>query len=68
MEEAAGEEEIELAKEMAQDFLSEDLQERVFGAPKAGGGMWASLIRIMSPVSGSTHSLLRLEQNEAAIR
>lgn len=68
MEEAAGEEEMELAKEMAQDFLNEDLPERMFGAPKAGAGMWASLIRIMSPVTGSTHSLLRLEQNEAAIR
>ncbi|XP_014289805.1 splicing factor 3B subunit 3 isoform X1 [Halyomorpha halys] len=67
MEEAAGEEEMEIAKEMAADFLSEDLPERVFGAPKAGAGMWASLVRIMYPVTGQTHHLLRLEQNEAAI-
>lgn len=68
MEEAAGEEERALAKEMAEDFLSEDLPERTYGAPKAGAGMWASLIRIMDPVNGLTHSVTRLEQNEAAIR
>ncbi|CAA9995282.1 unnamed protein product [Nesidiocoris tenuis] len=67
MEEAAGEEERALAKEMAEDFLSEDLPERTYGAPKAGAGMWASLIRIMDPVNGLTHSVTRLEQNEAAI-
>ncbi|KAK9502509.1 hypothetical protein O3M35_011278 [Rhynocoris fuscipes] len=67
MEEAAGEDEMELAKEMAADFLSEDLPERTYGSAKAGPAMWASLIRIMSPVTGATHSVTRLEQNEAAI-
>lgn len=67
MQEAAGEEEQELAKEMAEAFLTEDLPERVFSAPKAGAGMWASLVRILDPVEGKTHQTLRLEQNEAAV-
>ena len=36
MREAAGEDEQELANEMAEAFLSENLPENVFGAPKAG--------------------------------
>lgn len=68
MEEAAGEDEKNLAKEMAEDFLSEDLPERIYGAPKAGAGMWASLIRFMNPVTGHTHCEVPLDQNEAAIR
>lgn len=67
MEEAAGEDEIEIAKEMAQDFLNDDLPEKVFGSAKAGVGMWASLIRIVSPITGQTLSTTRLEQNEAAL-
>uniref|UniRef100_A0A1B6GN54 Uncharacterized protein n=3 Tax=Cuerna arida TaxID=1464854 RepID=A0A1B6GN54_9HEMI len=67
MQEAAGEEEEELAKEMAQAFLNEDLPERVFSAPKAGAGMWASLLRLLDPVEGKTHLILRLEQNLAAV-
>ena len=50
MREAAGEEEQELAKEMADAFLNEDLPESIFSAPKAGHGMWASTLRIMDPV------------------
>ena len=46
MVEAAGEEEQELAAEMAAAFLNEKLPEEVFGAPKAGWGMWASQIRL----------------------
>lgn len=68
MQEAAGEEEQELAKEMAEAFLSEDLPDSVFGAPKAGPAMWASIIRIMDPVEGRTDKIYRLEQNEAALR
>lgn len=67
MEEAAGEDEKDLAKEMAEQFLREDLPESNYGAPKAGAGMWASLIRIMNPVNGQTHFVSRLDQNEAAI-
>jgi splicing factor 3B subunit 3 len=67
MQEAAGEEEQELAKEMAEAFLNEDLPESTFGAPKAGPGMWASSMRILDAVQGVTHQLIRLEQNEAAM-
>ncbi|KAG1692941.1 Splicing factor 3B subunit 3 [Nymphon striatum] len=66
MVEAAGEEEQELAAEMAASFLSENLPENVFGAPKAGPGMWASIIRIMDPIEGKTIEKIQLEQNEAA--
>ncbi|RZF39376.1 hypothetical protein LSTR_LSTR000897 [Laodelphax striatellus] len=68
MREAAGEEEQELAQEMAEAFLTEDLPETVFSAPKAGAGMWASLIRIMNPLDGKSHQIIRLLQNEAAVR
>lgn len=67
MKEAAGEEDQELAREMSEAFLNEDLPENIFGAPKAGHGMWASTLRIMHPVQGTTYKLLRLEQNEAAM-
>lgn len=53
MREAAGEEEQELAKEMADAFLNEDLPESTFSSPKAGHGMWASTLRIMNPVTVS---------------
>jgi splicing factor 3B subunit 3 len=68
MKEAAGPDEQELAQEMADAFLNEDLPENVFGAPKAGPGMWASVIRIMDPIEGKTLFLHRFEQNEAAVR
>lgn len=67
MKEAAGEEEQELAKEMADAFLSEDLPESVFSAPKAGHGMWASQIKVMDPIAGNLYKVLKLEQNEAAM-
>ncbi|CAH1779239.1 unnamed protein product [Owenia fusiformis] len=66
MVEAAGEEEQELAAEMAAAFLNENLPENVFGAPKAGPGMWASLIRIINPINGTTLDQVELEQDEAA--
>jgi len=53
---------------MAEAFLNENLPEDVFGAPKAGTGMWASIIRIIDPVNGTTLETLRLPQNEAAVR
>ncbi|KAK2157142.1 hypothetical protein NP493_1904g00008 [Ridgeia piscesae] len=66
MVEAAGEEEQQLAAEMAAAFLTENLPEDMFGAPKAGPGMWASVIRIINPISGKTLKKISLEQNEAA--
>jgi hypothetical protein len=68
MIEAAQEEEQELAAEMAAQFLNEDRPENVFGAPKAGAGMWASVIRILNPINGQTLQKISLEQNEAAHR
>jgi len=61
MREAAGEDERELAEEMAEAFLSEDLPEDVFGAPKAGSGMWASCIRVLDPINGETLQQVRLQ-------
>ena len=68
MREAAGEDEQELANEMAEAFLGENLPENVFGAPKAGSGMWASCIRVLDPINGETVQQINLEQNEAALR
>lgn len=65
MREAAGDDEQELAKEMADAFINEVLPEDVFSAPKAGAGMWASHIRIMDPIHGQTISKVRLAQNDA---
>ncbi|CAL1266321.1 unnamed protein product [Larinioides sclopetarius] len=67
MVEAAGEEEQELAADMAAQFLSENLPENVFGSPKGGSGMWASVIRILDPIEGKTIFKIPLEQNEAAL-
>jgi len=66
MIEAAGEEEQQLAAEMAAAFLSEKLDERCFGAPRAGPGQWASIIRILEPTTGETIQKIELDQNEAA--
>ena len=68
MKDAAGPDEQELAQEMADAFLNEDLPDSVFGAPKAGPGMWASIVRIMDPVEGKTYFYYRFPQNEAAMR
>ena len=67
MQEAAGEDEQELANEMAEAFLTENLPESVFGAPKARSGMWASCIRLMNPISGNTVQLINLDQNDSAM-
>lgn len=66
MIESAGESEKQLATETAKAFLAENIDERAFGAPKAAPGMWASLIRIMDPISLQTRISIELEQNEAA--
>jgi splicing factor 3B subunit 3 len=52
---------------MADAFLHEDLPDSNFGAPKAGPGMWASIVRIMDPVEGKTYFFYRFPQNEAAM-
>lgn len=67
MVEAAGDDEKELAAQMAAEFLNEDLSEQQFGAPKAGPAMWASLLRMIDPIKGETVDAVRLEQNESAV-
>lgn len=67
MREAAGDDEQELANEMADAFINEVLPEETFSAPKAGNAMWASLIRIMDPIHGHTISRIPLSQNEAIV-
>ncbi|XP_049296828.1 splicing factor 3B subunit 3 isoform X1 [Anopheles funestus] len=67
MREAAGEDEQELANEMADAFINEVLPEDVFSSPKAGTGMWASQIRVMDPINGHTYSKVQLAQNEAVL-
>lgn len=62
---AAGEEERELANEMANAFINEVLPEDVFSAPKAGVGLWASQIRALDPIQGQTLFKIALTQNEA---
>ncbi|VDQ02766.1 unnamed protein product [Trichobilharzia regenti] len=42
------------------------LPEATFGAPKAGQGMWASLLRCLKPLDGTTCQIIRFPQNEAA--
>ena len=61
MVEAAGDDEKELAAQMAAEFLNEDLAEQQFGAPKAGPGMWASLLRMLDPIKVKIASALYLE-------
>ncbi|KAI8126256.1 Splicing factor 3B subunit 3 [Lucilia cuprina] len=62
---AAGEEERELANEMANAFINEVLPEDIFSAPKAGVGLWASQIRALDPIHGQTLFKIPLTQNEA---
>lgn len=66
MVQTAGEYEEVAAAEAAENFLSEELPENVFGAPKAGAGMWASCLRVMHPTEGKTLELVQFDQNEAA--
>ena len=66
MIEAALDDEEQLACEIAQSFLEENLPEDIFGRPKPGVGTWASVIRIVNPSSQKTVFKLSLEQNEAA--
>lgn len=57
-------EERQLAQEMAGAFLSEQLDERVFGQPRAAEGCWASLVRVIDPLNREVLQTVRLEQND----
>lgn len=54
------------AEESAEAFLNRPQSEAVFGAPKAGPGMWASLLRCLNPLTGETLQVFKYTQNEAA--
>jgi splicing factor 3B subunit 3 len=56
----------EQVAQAAEQFLSEDLPEVVFSAPKPGLSMWASGIRVVDPAQGTTMDQVLLEQNIAA--
>ncbi|VEL07134.1 unnamed protein product, partial [Protopolystoma xenopodis] len=62
------EEQRELVRQSARTFLSDanDLPEAIFGEPKAGPGMWASLLRVLHPLTGGSFQIVRFQQNEAA--
>lgn len=66
--EVAGDEQQELAAEVAAAFLSENLPDSQFGAPKAGKGLWASNITLLNTNSWEVSHTINLEQNEAAFR
>lgn len=57
-------EERQLAQEMAGAFLSEQLDERVFGQPRAAEGCWASIVRVIDPLKREVLQTVRLEQND----
>ena len=61
-----GEDEQEAAAEAAEKFLSEDLPENVFGAVKAGSGMWSLCLKIMHTTEGKTLELVQFQQNASA--
>lgn len=68
MIEVAGEDEKELASEMAAAFMSENLPEATFGSARAGSAMWASVVRLVNALDGTTLQAIPLDQNEAAFR
>lgn len=66
--EVAGEDQQELAAEVAAAFLSEEQADSQFGAPKAGKGLWASNITVLNTNTWELSDKINLEQNEAAFR
>lgn len=67
--EGADEKEHEVAKQVVQEILTEPelpLTSPIYSHPKAGTGKWASLIRIIHPITGETSWIKELPQNEAA--
>ena len=68
MVEACGDDDAARAAEsqVAANFLNSDMSENQFGAPKAGVGKWASVIRVIDPIHGETHHQIELDQDEAA--
>ena len=53
MVESVGDEDKAAVAQVAAEFLQEDLPEQQFGAPKAGAGWWASILRVFDPIKAS---------------
>uniref|UniRef100_A0A5S6QBT0 CPSF_A domain-containing protein n=1 Tax=Trichuris muris TaxID=70415 RepID=A0A5S6QBT0_TRIMR len=64
---ALGQEDSTLDVEMFRKLCQKELPPEQFGSPRAGIGMWASVVRVLSPVDGRTLQVVPFEQNEAAI-
>uniref|UniRef100_A0A8R1HWU0 MMS1_N domain-containing protein n=1 Tax=Caenorhabditis japonica TaxID=281687 RepID=A0A8R1HWU0_CAEJA len=63
---ASDETEAQLAQEIATNLRERKLDERVYGAPRAARGKWASAIKLTSAVTGEKLSLFELPQDENA--
>ena len=60
MVESVADEDKAAVAQVAAEFLQEDLPEQQFGAPKAGAGMWASVIRVFDPIKVCSSLILPL--------
>lgn len=67
MVEAAGDDEKELAAQLAAEFLNEDLSEQQFGSPKAGPGMWAACLRMLDPIKVNHNDFYVICQTQEAV-
>lgn len=63
---ASDETEAQLAQEIATNLRERRLDERVYGAPRAARGKWASAISLISATSGDKLSYFELPQDENA--
>uniref|UniRef100_A0A1I7WTA3 MMS1_N domain-containing protein n=1 Tax=Heterorhabditis bacteriophora TaxID=37862 RepID=A0A1I7WTA3_HETBA len=59
-------EEVELAREIADVLRNNRPDESIYGAPKAAPGRWASVVRLVNAKTGDIHSFFELPQDEAA--
>lgn len=63
---ASDETERELAREIATHLRERKLDEKIYGAPRAAKGKWASAISLRSATNGEKLSYFELPQDENA--
>ncbi|CAL2028793.1 unnamed protein product [Caenorhabditis brenneri] len=63
---ASDEQEAQLAKEIATNLREKKLDERIYGAPRAARGKWASAISLISATTGEKKTYFELPQDENA--
>ncbi|CAJ0920623.1 unnamed protein product, partial [Mesorhabditis belari] len=63
---ATDEQELELAREIAEGMRNTKLDESVFGTVKGAPTRWASVVRLLNAKTGDIHSFFELPQDEAA--